>query len=302
MNDRIYMLPGGRAGVRNRRQWLRAAVWGAWLFGPMYLAVMAASRYGSRSLAQRAIRTWAEQTIRALRITLEIRGLERVDPAVSYVVMPLHESLVDGLVLQRLHLPMTWVVRDEFLHWRFVGPFLRTSGQVAVCPEEAAATYRALLRATKATVHRCESIVVFPQGAILGIEAAFQRGAFAASRAAGAHVLPVVITGTHRVWEHPYTPLVRFGQHVTVEILDPIAPEDLDGAGVDLEHRMKEAALAHERSSPRRYDPDRDGWWDGYRFDIDPGFSVIAAKVAAHRSEVRGEPPFQRSMRGSSRP
>jgi 1-acyl-sn-glycerol-3-phosphate acyltransferase len=186
------------------------------------------------------------------------------------------------VVLQRLPLSMTWVVRDEFFDWRFVGPFLRASGQVEVCPEDGVAAYRTLLRATKDTVQRGESIVVFPQGSILGVEAAFQHGAFAAARAAGAPVLPVVITGTHRVWEHPYTPRVRFDEHVTVEILDPIEPGDLEVA--DLQRRMTAAALAHDRSSPRRYDPDRDGWWDGYRFDIDPEFPELAARVAAYRA------------------
>jgi hypothetical protein len=50
-----------------------------------------------------------------------------------------------------------------------------------------------------------------------------------------------------------------------------------------VKRRMKHLAL---RATPpaRRYVPDRDGWWDGYRFAIDPDFPELAAAVSKHRS------------------
>ncbi|MCJ7781752.1 MAG: hypothetical protein MUQ27_13110 [Acidimicrobiia bacterium] len=48
------------------------------------------------------------------------------------------------------------------------------------------------------------------------------------------------------------------------------------------ERRMKRVALDH-RPLPRRYEPDRDGWWDEYSFQIDEDFTHLADRVRDHR-------------------
>jgi hypothetical protein len=50
---------------------------------------------------------------------------------------------------------------------------------------------------------------------------------------------------------------------------------------------MKRRAIENTWAPPRRYVPTRDGYWDGYRFDIDPDFVDLAAQVARHRQEAR---------------
>jgi len=77
------------------------------------------------------------------------------------------------------------------------------------------------VRNAASAVARGESIAVFPQGSVLGIEIGFRPGAVRLARALGVPILPVVISGTHRVWEHPFTPRLRFGQRVSLTILDP---------------------------------------------------------------------------------
>lgn len=54
-----------------------------------------------------------------------------------------------------------------------------------------------------------------------------------------------------------------------------------------LEREMKHRALANTVAPAWRYLPGRDGLRDGYRFDIDPDFSEIHAKIARHRSALR---------------
>jgi 1-acyl-sn-glycerol-3-phosphate acyltransferase len=98
-------------------------------------------------------------------------------------------------------------------------------------------------------------------------------------------VLPVVITGTHRVWEHPYRPNVTTGVEVGVEVLAPIPPEHIAEAATGLERDMKRRALS-SRIEPRRFEPDRDGWWDDYPYEIDPSFPELADRVAYHRSLI----------------
>ena len=126
-------------------------------------------------------------------------------------------------------------------------------------------------------------MTIFPQGAVLGIEAAFSPAAFRLAKRCNVPVLPVILTGTHRAWEYPFSPRVRFGVPIRVEVMDPI-PGDEAAAGFRvLERKMKAAALASE-PQPRRYVPERDGWWDGYRFAIDPDYPELAERVARHRA------------------
>jgi 1-acyl-sn-glycerol-3-phosphate acyltransferase len=100
------------------------------------------------------------------------------------------------------------------------------------------------LRAAPETRAGGESLVVFPQGSLLGIETAFGRGAFAVAERTDMPVLPIVITGSHRVWEYPFSPLVRFGERVALEVLPPIEPPFPAPAIRALERNMKTRALA----------------------------------------------------------
>jgi 1-acyl-sn-glycerol-3-phosphate acyltransferase len=106
-----------------------------------------------------------------------------------------------------------------------------------------------------------DSLVVFAQGSILGVEIAFQPGAFHIARRLKVPILPVVMTGSHTVWEHPYAPTVRLDQTIfSIRVLPAPTPRSLDAATVrSLERRMKLLALDPSLAPVRRFDPDRDG-------------------------------------------
>lgn len=227
-----------------------------------------------------------------------LRGVEYVDPNDQYVVAPLHEGFADPLLLAHLPLDMRFVVRDELFEWKWLGAGLRATDQVMVKPESRVNGYRQLLADAESTFARGQSLVMFPQGSILGIEAAFRRGPFRIADRLNRPVLPVVITGTHRVWEHPYTDKLRFGQTVSMHVLDPLPV----GGAVDgmryVERRMKQMALSRELAPARRFDPERDGYWDDYSYEIDPDFPEVAELVARHRSAVSRETKVDPAMDG----
>ncbi len=128
---------------------------------------------------------------------------------------------------------------------------------------------------------------MFPQGSILGIELGFKGGPLRIAKRFDRPILPVVITGTHRVWEHPFSPRLRYGQRVSVSIMRPIPPGEAAERWRDLEREMKAIALGSGMAPARHYLPERDGWWDGYDFDIDPDFAELAAAVASHRERTK---------------
>ena len=228
-----YLLLGGKVGLPTRGLYLRALVGAALWLGAPPLAARLLARLGARDALHRLERRWARGVARHLRRRLELAGLEHLDPRRSYVVAPLHEGCADPLALLHLPLKLRFVVRDEFLAWRLLGPYLRDTGQLAIRPEEGAHGYRALRRAAPAVVAAGESLVVFPQGSILGIETDFLPGAFALARALGHPLLPIALTGGHRVWEHPYTPRLRYGQRVSLRVLPPVPEEECLARPVD---------------------------------------------------------------------
>ncbi len=273
-------LPGGRFAAERRGDFARLAAGVGWLLGPR------AWWLTHRGDSRRAERRWAAAALRWLDARCDVRGLEHVDPRRSYVIAPLHEGFADALMLlSHLPLDVRFVARTELGTWPLLGTALRRGGHPMIRPESGAMSYRRLRRSAPSILDTGESLVMFPQGTILGIETAFSPGTFQLAATLRRPVLPVVLTGTHRLWEHPFSPVVRFGQPVHMEVLPPVEPGDAVAMQHRLERSMKRRALLAP-CAPRRFEPERDGWWDGYAYTIDPRFEDLAARVAAHRAEV----------------
>lgn len=231
------------------------------------------------------IRRWGNQVLSALDVKLKLAGMDHIDPDRAYLVLPLHESLIDVPLLLRLPLPMTFVARADLANQKPLDRILESSGQILINPE-APSALRVLLREAALLQAAGRSVVIFPQGSVLGIETAFQQGACAVAERLRLEVLPVVITGSHRVWEYPFSPVVRRQVPVHMAILPPRPIVD-SGDFRELEREMKHHALRNTGAPVRRYVPKRDGYWDGDRFDIDPDFHAVHAQVAKHRSASR---------------
>lgn len=283
MASEFHKLPGDRITVATRRDWARSMLMGAYLFGPAHRKLLRAARSGERDELHRAERRWAFATIRALGITIETSGLHHVDPSRSYVVVPLHEGFADLLALQHLPLSMVYAAAEELFEWEYLGPYLRATAQPEVSRTNGPVAYRAILQAGSAAAARGESLVVFPQGTILGIETSFTGGAFRAAQRLDMPILPVVVTGASTVWDYPFSTLMHFGGRISLDVLEPVPANRAVSMATDIEAEMKDRAL-RASPGPRRFVPERDGWWDEYRFEIDPRFPELAAAVAEHRA------------------
>ena len=284
----LFRLLGGRFAVGTASEWCRAWAAVIVLLGPGRLALRAASLLmgvkfiGGRAWCRGAERLWARSAARLLGLGIRVEGLGHIDPKERYVVVSLHEGFADALALYRLPLNLTAVARDELADFPLLGGHLRRARHIFVRPERPREAMRILLRDAGAAIDAGDSILVFPQGSILGIELAFQPGAFCVAKRLGRPVLPVVVTGGHRVWEHPFSSTLRTGQAMSVRALPPVPPEDAVSRSEEIERRMKQVALA-SAIPPRRFDPGRDGYWDGYRYEIDPAFPELAQRIARHR-------------------
>jgi len=284
-----HTLLDGLVALPDRRQQAYAALGlGFWLGAPLHAARLL-GRAGRRRELHLLLRWWARGLRQHLGIRLEVDGLHHIDPQERYVVTPLHEGFADTVALFHLPLALRFAARDELFDWRHFGAVLRDTGQLVVCPEAGAVSYRQLHRQAPAVFASGESLVLFPQGSILGIETDFRAGPFALAAALNRSILPVVLTGSHRVWEHPYTPRLRYGQRVTMSVLEPLPATEVAalgarGARAEVQRRLKARALAGDLAAPRHYVPVRDGYWDGYAFEIDPAFVELRAEIARHRA------------------
>jgi 1-acyl-sn-glycerol-3-phosphate acyltransferase len=288
-----YTLAGGRIGVPSAGLYARtladAAIWLA--VAPLAARVL--SRIGARRASATAQRWWARGVARALGLRIEWEGVERIDPGETYLVLSLHEGFADAVALLQLPLRLRFVARDELADWRLLGSYLRDTGQIMIRPEDGPRAYRQMLRAAREVFGAGESLVVFPQGSLLGIETDFHAGALVLARALGRPILPVALTGSHRVWEYPFGPRLRRGERISVKVLPPLSAAEVRAGGMDalrraLQQRLKAEALSGVMAPPRRFVPERDGYWDGYAYRIDPAFPALAAEIAAHRADRAG--------------
>ena len=283
-------LLGGYLAVGSTREWLRAWAAVLILLGPAQLVLRLAAllpergptRIRGRAASRAAERWWARLAARLIGLRIAISGLDHIDPDERYVVASLHEGFADGLALLQLPLSLTAVARDELATFPQLGGQLARGRHLLIRPERPISAARTLHRDASAAIEAGDSLLFFPQGSILGIELAFQRGAFNLARRLGRPLLPIVVTGGHRVWEHPFSPTLRTNQSMSVAVLPPVPADEAVPQRAAIERRMKELALA-SATPPRHFDPDRDGYWDDYRYEIDPAFPDLAQRIASHR-------------------
>jgi len=263
---------------------------GRWLLSSA-LGSLARTIPGADALTRYQLqRAAAARLLKHLAVELQIDGMDHL-PQEPHVIVSLHESLADGLCLLQLGLPLRFVVRNEIFRWPLVGSALHAMGLTELNLDGGGAPIGTILRAARESISNGEHFAVFPQGTVLGVESAFRDGAFRLAQSMRVPLLPVVIVGTHRIWEHPFSPVLRYGIKARMVVLPPVSSTEVAALETGelrgrVESAMKRVALSSGRVRPRRYVPERDGYWDGYSFEIDPAFPALRQQVARHRRHV----------------
>ena len=254
----------------------------------------------SRRTQHFVIQRWSAMVRTALKLRVTWSGYEAIDRDRQYVVLALHESFVDVPLLAALPLDLRFTAREELFASEDFGALLRSSHHVPVPETRSASPIRLLVARVRAAVADGDSIVVFPQGSLLGVEVAFQPGAWRLAQMLALPVLPVAIAGTHQVWGHPFDNEVHVARNVCVTVLPPIEPSDWTADRARATERLlKKRAI--ESGLARRFDPLRDGWWDEYAFEIDPDFDGLRRQVEAHRVLNHSDPIDRRRAREDPR-
>jgi 1-acyl-sn-glycerol-3-phosphate acyltransferase len=155
-------------------------------------------------------------------VTVETRGLSRVDRNAPYVFMSNHASHIDSLALAvSIPHPLHWVFKKELSKIPVFGWVLLSLGQIMV-DRRSAAQSRTALSSAAAALKGNNSVLIYVEGTRSkdGKLQPLKKGGFHIALQAQLPIVPVRISGSHDIVP-PGSLRVRPGR-VVVELFDPI--------------------------------------------------------------------------------
>jgi len=178
-------------------------------------------------------------------ITLETRGLSRVDRGKRYVFMSNHVSHVDSpaLALSIPH-PLHWVFKKELSRIPVFGWVLLSLGQIMVDRTDASQARDALASAASGLSGN-NSVLIYPEGTRSkdGKLQPLKKGGFFIAVRAGLPIVPVRVSGSRDIV--PSGSLSVRPGHVVVELFDPIPTAGRTDAEIpQLMERVRNALLS----------------------------------------------------------
>lgn len=189
--------------------------------------------------------TYSRVAMRLFGVTIETRGLDRVDRCAQYVFMSNHVSHVDSpaLAISIPH-PLHWVFKKELSKIPVFGWVLLSLGQIMVDRGNVHQS-RAALAGAAAGLSGNNSILIYPEGTRSkdGTLQPLKKGGFYIALHSGLPIVPVRVSGSFDIV--PSGSLrVRPG-HVVVELFDPIPTSGkTDGDVPELMARVRAVLLS----------------------------------------------------------
>ena len=175
------------------------------------------------------------------RMKRTIEGVENIDQNKPYVMVMNHNSGIDIFAAYKIPLNFRWVSKREVFRVPFMGPLLTIHGDIPIergNPSEALAK---VLSLGKLWLSRGASVAIFPEGtrSKTGEINRFKMGAFNLAREANVEILPIVMTGTNKMFRKGW--LVNWTNHVAIRVLKPISVEEVAATEVkDMAQKVRE--------------------------------------------------------------
>jgi 1-acyl-sn-glycerol-3-phosphate acyltransferase len=173
-----------------------------------------------------------------------VTGREKVRPNLAYVMISNHQSLVDILVLFRLHTHFKWVSKIENFRIPLVGWNMSLNRYIKL-DRESMKSHLRMMRDCEKALNAGSSVMIFPEGTRSpdGRLRPFKEGAFELALRTKKPLLPIVILGSTQAL--PKRGFILRGTHlIKMKILDPLPYEsfsDLNSAAM----RQKVYTLMH---------------------------------------------------------
>jgi 1-acyl-sn-glycerol-3-phosphate acyltransferase len=172
----------------------------ATLAGALLVLVRGPGRADS-AVTDRVVRWWAAVWLRAAGARVVVDGLERVEPAASYVVVSNHQSDLDPMAdLRALPLSLRVLAMRELFRIPLFGRTMRAAGMIEV--DRDSPDFREIDDDAARALAAGHSLLVYPEGRISpdGTIGEFKDGAFIIAVTNQVPVVPVAVQGTCRIW------------------------------------------------------------------------------------------------------
>jgi 1-acyl-sn-glycerol-3-phosphate acyltransferase len=184
-----------------------------------------------------------------------IAGREKLRPSHACVMISNHQSLVDILVLFRLHTHFKWVSKIENFRIPLVGWNMSLNRYIKL-DRESMKSHLRMMRDCEKALNAGSSVMIFPEGTRSpdGRLRAFKEGAFELALRTRKPLLPIIIAGSTRAL--PKRGFILRGTHeIKVKILDPLpyaSFSDLDSSAVkERAHALMRSELERMRDDQR---------------------------------------------------
>lgn len=184
---------------------IRTAVIAAWVilitFICALLAIITSYLRKGGDLSHLVGRFWARSILCVSRVKVSVQGLERIDPAATYVYMANHQSMFDILaLLGYLPIQFRWLAKTELFRIPIFGYSMARVGYISIDRSNRKSAIKSLKEAAR-KIAQGVSVVVFPEGTRSpdGEIRPFKKGGFYLAIDSGRPIVPVVIGGSHRI-------------------------------------------------------------------------------------------------------
>jgi len=184
-------------------------------------------------------RTWSWLILATTGVSVDVRGLERLNPARTYIFVSNHQSIYDiPVIFANLPYQLRIIAKESLGSFPFLGWHLRRSGHLLVDrkrPDRAG-----ILGRWRALVKDGLSLIIFPEGtrSADGRLAPFKAGSFLLAIEAKLPIVPVSVDGTRLVM-HKGELTTRPGA-VRLTLHPPVETESLDvSAARDLAEQVR---------------------------------------------------------------
>jgi 1-acyl-sn-glycerol-3-phosphate acyltransferase len=129
--------------------------------------------------------------------TINIKGLENIDPHKTYVIVANHQSLADIVIIYQTHMYFKWVAKEELLKVPFIGGLLWVNKHILISRGDFGSVKEVYKKAAE-RLKEGTSMLFFPEGTRSGTDemGEFQNGAFKLAIKEARPVLPIFIGGT----------------------------------------------------------------------------------------------------------
>jgi 1-acyl-sn-glycerol-3-phosphate acyltransferase len=173
-------------------------------------------------------RTWSRLILRTTGVTVDVSGLDRLEPGRTYVFVSNHQSIYDiPILFWSLPYQLRIIAKESLGRFPFLGWHLRRTGHMLV--DRARPDRAAIFAWASSLTSKGLSLIVFPEGTRSrdGSVGRFKGGSFYLALEAGLPVVPLSVVGSRHVMLKGR--LATYPGHVRLVVHAPIVTAGMEG-------------------------------------------------------------------------